>query len=215
MNNISSLENQNAGLNSVRLETFHFGPIICHTKLEKPFLEELRSRGDKTKVPLNHELAGHIDHENAYNEEDKKWFMQTTAAYFRAYVAKLSKFSLNEMGNKPPVKGISLYSLWINYMKKNEFNPLHDHSGDISFVIYLQVPKDIKSEFEAFKGNGVGPGCIGFYYGERVENIKTQHHFFPSEGDMFLFPASTKHMVPPFRSDGTRISVSGNLSFDY
>ena len=215
MNNLSSMENQNPDLNSVKLETFHFGPIISHAKLNKSFLDELRARGDKSDVPHNHELAGHLDDENAYNEEDKQWFMKKTANYFKAYVGKLSKFSLNEMGNKPPVKGISLCSLWINYMKKNEFNPLHDHSGDISFVIYLQVPENIKSEFESFKGNGVGPGCIGFYYGERIENIRTQHHFFPTEGDMFLFPASTKHMVPPFKSDCTRISVSGNLELDY
>ena len=33
----------------------------------------------------------------------------------------------------------------------------------------------------------------------------------PEEGDMFIFPAWLKHWVAPFRSDCTRISVSGNV----
>ena len=31
-----------------------------------------------------------------------------------------------------------LSALWINYQKKNEFNPPHDHDGKLSFVIYLK-----------------------------------------------------------------------------
>ena len=213
MNNVSSLNSDHNTI--VKFETFNFGPMICYTKLKQSFIEELKSRGDKSKVSFKHDLAGHLDEENEYSQEDKSWFMNSTSEIFKTYVGKLSKFSLNEMGNKPPVSGINLYSLWINYMKKYEFNPIHDHSGDISFVIYLKVPEGIKEESENFVGQGVGPGCIGFYYGEKVENMRTQHHFFPTEGDMFLFPAATKHMVPPFMSEGTRISVSGNLSFDY
>ena len=215
MNNIPSLKSENSSINQLKLESFYFGPIICHSKLSKTFIDELRLRGNKSNMPYNHALAGHIDNENAYNEDDKIWFMNSTADIFKAYVANLSRYSLNEIGNKPPVKGITLFSLWINYMKQHEFNPLHAHSGDVSFVIYLQVPDEIKNEFKSFKGNGIGPGSIGFYYGERADNIKTEYQFFPGEGDMFMFPAHLKHMVPPFKSNVTRISVSGNLNFDY
>ena len=34
---------------------------------------------------------------------------------------------------------------------------------------------------------------------------------FPEEGDMFVFPAWLKHWVSPFKSNCTRISVSGNV----
>ena len=33
----------------------------------------------------------------------------------------------------------------------------------------------------------------------------------PFTGDMFMFPAWLKHWVSPFKSDVTRISVSGNV----
>ena len=34
----------------------------------------------------------------------------------------------------------------------------------------------------------------------------------PKTGDIFIFPASLKHYVYPFKSKVTRISVSGNLN---
>ena len=34
---------------------------------------------------------------------------------------------------------------------------------------------------------------------------------FPEVGDMYIFPAWLKHYVSPFKSDCTRISVSGNI----
>ena len=213
MNNIPSLNSNNNTI--VKLETFNFGPMICYTKLNQSFIEELKSRGDKTEAGLNHNLAGHLDEENEYCQEDKNWFMNCTSEIFRTYVGKLSKFSLNEMGNKLLVTGVNLHSLKINFMRKYEFKPIHNHFGDISFVIYLKVPEGIKKENKDFEGIGSGPGCISFYYGEKIENMRTQYHFVPGDGDMFLFPAATKHVVPPFKSDNIRISVSGDLTFDY
>ena len=49
---------------------------------------------------------------------------------------------------------MNLDKLWINFMKKGEFNPVHDHSGNISFVIYTSVPKEILMENKNFKGKG-------------------------------------------------------------
>ena len=35
--------------------------------------------------------------------------------------------------------------------------------------------------------------------------------FMPEENDMFIFPAWLKHYVAPYKSNVTRISVSGNV----
>ena len=29
---------------------------------------------------------------------------------------------------------------WVNYQKQNEFNPLHDHSGVYSFIVWMKIP---------------------------------------------------------------------------
>ena len=39
----------------------------------------------------------------------------------------------------------------------------------------------------------------------------SNHSVFPEEGDMYIFPAWLKHWVYPFKTDCTRISVSGNV----
>jgi hypothetical protein len=38
-------------------------------------------------------------------------------------------------------------------------------------------------------------------------------HQMPKEGDLYMFPAQLRHFVLPFKSDVTRISVSGNILF--
>lgn len=48
-------------------------------------------------------------------------------------------------------------------------------------------------------------------YGEDRENSITEVPIKPEEGDMYIFPANLKHVVRPFKSKGTRISLSANF----
>ena len=64
---------------------------------------------------------------------------------------------------------------------------------------------------EAYRGRSCGPGGIQFLYGEGPRDAVTYMSYFPVERDMFIFPAWLKHWVSPFKSDCTRISVSGNI----
>ena len=203
MNHINSI--------NLSLSYFQFGPIIGHHKFGNDFISELNNRGKKSDVDHSHKLAGHILDEKEFSIDDKNWFMEKTKDVFLTYIETLSKNSLDE--KSLPVRTLNLQNLWINFMKKGEFNPIHDHSGDISFVIYTSVPNEILLENKNFKGVGAGPGCISFYYGESSKSYKSDYHFLPKKGYMFLFPASLRHSVPPFMSDVTRTSVSGNIYF--
>ena len=102
---------------------------------------------------------------------------------------------------------------WINYMKSNDFNPPHAHSGDLSFVIYPAMPKELIKENTDYKGSAVGPGGIAWFYGEGNYQFIDSVTMMPKTGDIFIFPASLKHWVFPFRSKVERISVSGNIAF--
>jgi hypothetical protein len=97
-------------------------------------------------------------------------------------------------------------------MKKHEYNPPHDHADQLSFVIFLKVPEEIKQEQKDYKGKSGGPGSLSFLYGEGNRQAITYQSLHPNEGDMFIFPAWLKHYVAPFYSDVTRISVSGNVA---
>ena len=66
-------------------------------------------------------------------------------------------------------KDANLSSVWINYQEVGEHNPEHIHSSaDLSFVIYLKVPKEIEfNNFHVIKDHAFyPPGIISFNYCE-------------------------------------------------
>ena len=47
-------------------------------------------------------------------------------------------------------------------------------------------------------------------YGEEQKGIRTAQGITPALNELWIFPATLKHTVPPFKSDVERISISGN-----
>ena len=191
---------------------FYWGPYLWKNKVTQEVTDELLQRAKKNTTNHNEYLAGQIENQYRYSGEDEDWFANVLVPYFDNYIKSgtnwYKKFSIENFA-------LRLDSLWINYMKKGEYNPLHEHDSDLSFVIYLQVPELLVEENENYVGRSAGPGSIEFTYGEFMDNYLTKHAFFPQNNDIFIFPAKLKHMVSPFKSDCERISVSGNLSFEH
>ena len=115
---------------------------------------------------------------------------------------------------------VNIPSLWINYQRGFEYIPPHNHDGDLSFIIYLQVPDEIKKENEELRRiqNTIGlqsfPGHISFDYGVQLPFSKNCFRHFPVVGDLFIFPSWLDHHVYSFKADAERISVSGNVEFE-
>ncbi len=195
----------------IRHRYLHFGPIISGTVCDSDLVSQLLARGKNTDKSHHEHLAGHIKKENIFDTADKQWFVDNFSKYFIPYFKKLQ--DINDptfFYGMPPFNEVWLSSLWINFMRKGEYNPPHDHDGDFSFVLYLKVPAELDKEESDFQGKGTGPGCIQFLYGEQQTNITTGHALHPRDNNLWIFPASLKHTVPPFKSDVERISVSGN-----
>ena len=194
-------------------KVFYWGPFLMQQKIKEEHRIELLKRGNKTHIDYRHNLAGLLDKENAFNDEDTHWFANTFNPYFQNYLNGLKDYNKGSLDRIKKIKNLHLNKLWINFMQKNEFNPPHIHSNDFSFVVYLQIPKGMYDT--PWKGTSTGPGSIFFIYGnpsaDNFTNI-TGYDFQPEEGDMFIFPADLQHYVNPFKSDGTRVSVSGNLN---
>ena len=195
----------------INLRYFLFGPVIGGVMCDNDLCKELLNRGRKTTKSHVQYLAGHLDKENIFDKNDRQWFVDNFQNYFIPYFKKLQDVSdPNFYYGIPPYKEVWLSNLWINFMKKGEFNPPHGHDGDFSFVLYLQVPKELAEEDKKFKGQGTGPGIISFMYGEEQKGIRTAQGITPNLNELWIFPASLKHCVPPFKSDVERISISGN-----
>ncbi len=112
----------------------------------------------------------------------------------------------------------NLESLWVNFQKKHEFNPPHDHSGVYSFVIWMQIPTSYEEQKKlpiCAESNAHGSiSNFGFHY---TNSLGMVSQFFynmekEAEGYMVMFPSQMKHEVFPFyENDGERISISGNI----
>lgn len=189
---------------------FNWGPFLFSTTISDDFkdliLEEGRKvRGRKEKLHVEM-LAGHLEEE--YRLPALR-IMERLRDYVSAYCIAFNNW--RGIDAQPPPNA-ELLSLWINYMKAGDFNPPHDHSGDLSFVIFPDIPDELAEENRRFKGTLQGPGGISWLYGESGPLCISVVHQMPRTGDLFMFPASLKHFVLPFKSDVTRVSVSGNLA---
>jgi hypothetical protein len=195
---------------TVQYGLFTWGPCCMHIRISEEFHKKLLDEALKSRVKeqdYTDKLAGILKEE--YEYKDKSMFVPEIAQILGVYDEAFQKWKNEKYGIKPHYV---LTSLWVNFMKKHEYNPPHDHADQLSFVIFLDVPKEIKEEAKAFKGQSGGPGSLSFVYGEGNRQAITYQSIIPQNRDMFVFPSWLKHYVAPFYSDVTRISVSGNVA---
>ena len=192
----------------INVSVFNWGPCVIKLKIVDEFKKLLIDEGKKPTRDFRDKLAGILDNEKGYDEESKKKVLPYMSQYLGIYDQMYQKYVLKPYEKRPEYV---ISALWVNYQKQHEFNPPHDHDGKLSFVVYLQIPEELKKEHKAFTGKSCGPGGIQFIYGNGPRDCVTYQSFFPEEGDMYIFPAWLKHWVAPYKSDVIRISVSGNV----
>ena len=187
---------------------YYFGPLLYHTNLKKEDLIEIEKlcKKDPNKIHVK-DLAGHIDDEFRIDAFKLNSILNE---YFFDYAKTWEHFYNQGFPN------FRIKSAWVNYMKAGDFNPPHVHSDDLSAVIFLKIPNELKKENEEHHKKGViskGPGALTFSTGLQRSFFHTGVEFFPEEGDMFIFPASLQHWVFPFKSNVERVSIAYNVQF--
>jgi len=186
-----------------------WGPYVMKTKVPDYIIKKLKIEGKKAIVNYGHKLAGHLDNQFLYPPKVQEWFFTEIHPIVQAYRNGHCKFHGVEELNVE----LEADDLWVNYMQAGDFNPIHTHGGDYSFVLFLDVPKQLKKEQEKFKGTSARPGSLMFEYTQQARPrwATTGHVVLPETGDFYMFPALLQHWVCPFKTKVTRISVSGNL----
>jgi len=198
----------------MKYKYFHWGPFLFQTQIKPEECQIILKEGKKCRIKSNDHrsyLAGHLSEE--YQLTNKKIIIEWLEKYLKAYANSYNSWR-GVNGESDRLIDLRLQSLWINYMKAGDFNPPHHHAADISFVIYPSTSEKIIKENKAFKGKrnqGGGPGSVSWMWGEDVDQCICVVDHLPRAGDLFIFPATLKHWVFPFRSKVERISVSGNI----
>jgi len=191
-----------------------FGPLLVKTTVDQSLINVLLEEGNKTDLDMRPFLAGVLDKELRYTDQQLETIVPLIGPYIEQYIEQLKLCSHHSID----YCDIDFETIWINYQYPGNYNPLHSHNRDISFVIYCDIPEAISQE-EAIN-KAPRPGAISFYdgttssYGDKVNKFLEpirQVDILPKTGDMFIFPAYLNHCVQAFKSDVVRISVSGNV----
>ena len=188
-------------------------------KLPKKVLDRLRSYIKNKLYKVNNTLAGNIN--SSYELEDKEnWFFKNVL--IPNTIEFENRFNKRTLVDNSLSKNCVyiLNKFWVNFQKKHEFNPIHNHEGLYSFVIWMDIPADYEKEKKLpFIKNSNSPfaNTFQFLYTNSFGQISTHQYHLSSkdEGTMLFFSNKTQHTVYPFyTSDKNRVSISGNIALD-
>ena len=214
-----------------------FSPVILDTKVPKKFVDIVNKVGDEVlsddqksaQWDWAHNLVGKVHKEvqiPMVNKQEgdycKDILRSMCIAYLKNMIEKKRAFIENDIilhhptrGNPNPThENINISSSWIVSQYKGEDNPWHQHSGHLSGVIYLKLPKDMM-DFYAKEEQDHYPvgGTIQFMFGEKQTLRSDTLTFRPEVGKILIFPSWLKHSVFPFDVDGERRSMSFNAYY--
>ena len=191
-----------------------FGPSIVKLSIPDDLVKKLNDYTDRiildeekiTKLDHSNQLAGKVKQEFLLENE----FMQQIK--WGEFLAKAINVWLQDDSNKE-LKSIDIIRCWIVRKFQNEYNPVHLHSGHISGVGYLKVPKSFGSVSEKKKIND--KGRLTFIHGSVNLFSKATYVIKPEVGDFYLFPNYLLHTVYPFTdTEEERRSISFNAQLD-
>jgi len=171
-------------------------------------------RGESNKK----NLAGHNSESQNLIDYDNWFFENTLIPLCNAYTDEFVN-----MGRYIPTNNTHpffLSSFWVNYQLENEFQPMHDHVGIYSFVVWMKIPTDHTEQNNnpiALNSNAARISTFCFQYTDILGRVKEYpYELSPKmEGTILFFPSELLHSVYPFfNCKEQRISVSGNISLN-
>ena len=187
-----------------------FGPKLGKIKIPPKIISQLNNEVNKiikskSKIKKNDyskKVVGQVYQEIKIS---KKFINK----YLKKFITKQVSNYLKKSINLKPKKFI-IKNLWVVRQFKNEYNPVHFHSGYVSAVGYLMVPKNLTKSKKKINTNGT----IDFINGTKTYLNNSIHNHKPKTGDMIIFPNNLMHTAYPFNVEGERRSFSFNLDLD-
>ena len=202
---------------------FPFGPPIYIDKIDENIIKELDVRieeaGGKPEFDASGQLAGRIKKQTHLDEV----ISDTTRNVILNHCKNF--FEQTSGGQELPMSAMTLDSIWSNIQEAREYNPVHQHTGNFSFVIYtrndlenLSVEEIQDNEYDNkvvdYDNQRPLAGMIELFYGEGNWMNWTSFQHIPKRGDILIFPSWLRHTVYAHYETGKiRISVAGNVSF--
>ena len=191
-----------------------FGPSIAKITMPDELIKNLNNYVDKTI--LDEEKVSKLDHSNQLAGKVKQEFLLENKFMeeikWGEFLGRAIKIWLKNDINKE-LKSLNIIRCWIVRQFQNEYNPIHHHSGHVSGVGYLKVPKSLGIVSEKKRTND--KGRLTLIHGSVNLFSKATYVIKPEVGDFYLFPNYLLHTVYPFSdTDEERRSISFNANLD-
>ena len=193
-----------------------FGPSIVKAKIPEKILNELNNYVDKIiedkekakKLDLGPTLAGDVTQEIKLEGEFIKkigWIQ-----FLANVVSKWIEFETRKKITK-----FEVTNTWVVRQFKNEYNPVHWHSGHISGAGFLKVPKTLGNHLQDKGSKKYSGGNLNLIHGASMFLSRSMYEIKPEVGDFYFFPHYVMHTVYPFKgTEEERRSISFNATID-
>ena len=220
---IQSLQEWN-NLKQGQWETWELPNIpLLRSRLPKPAMDFVWKKIEEAQdnyQSMKQELAGNISESLKLEDTEDYFFKTFIKDVAERYINEFPLSSSKNPFNDQIINQLYMKSFWVNFSKQHEFNPIHDHSGALSFVLWMRIPTTWQSQHESTASSESNlPSASNFqFFHTNILGINQGTTIFMDpimEGCIFLFPSTLQHQVYPFyNSDEYRVSVSGNLCLD-
>tara|TARA_S200000501_G_C20760890_1_gene716084 strand:- start:579 stop:1205 length:627 start_codon:yes stop_codon:yes gene_type:complete len=187
-------------------------------KLDKNEIDYLWKCIDEKGENIKHSLVGQINSSYRIQDKDDWFFNNVLAELGMEYQVKFADLGKKHTYYYRQPSSFYLAKMWVNYQKQYEFNPLHDHTGIYSFVIWMKIPTEYKDQKENSIAMNTNTNVISnfcFNYQSILGGIREYVYEMSKEmeGIILFFPSELKHTVYPFYNcEEDRISISGNIA---
>ena len=167
---------------------------------------------------MNEVLAGNIS-KSTYLKDEYNWFYNTFIKNLteRMFYRNWDNYYQYHIEKKDDPPEFFMKNFWVNFQRENEFNPLHDHSGLFSFVIFFQIPTNWEEQHDIpISRHSNSPSASDFQFVWTEKSGRNRNKCFllspKDEGRILFFPAGMQHQVYPFYNcKQDRITISGNI----
>jgi hypothetical protein len=194
--------------------------MIHKFKIDDFTFAKLKNWSKDKSSKYSKSLAGNIENEfhlTKYRKEFEPFILETVHN-----IEPLRNYLYNELFIlSPNGLPLTLQDLWVNYQQKYEFNPVHNHGGIFSFILFIQIPYTTEEQAAVSPGRNSNHDCAGklsFIYldsnSDGCINTKLLDVDKTWEGTGLIFKSNLSHCVYPFYTEGERITISGNLFFN-
>ena len=176
-----------------------FGPSIVKIKMPNKMIEEINEYVDKV-IQDENKMKDLNEGDKLIGKVQQEFLMEINfmkqikwAEFLASNVSNWAKMELNK-----EIRNFQLIKSWVVRQFKNDYNPVHWHTGDISGVGYLKVPSHLGNTSQPDKKTNEN-GKLQLIFGSPNLFSKSTFIVKPELGDFYLFPNYLMHTVYPFR----------------